>query len=89
MIKCVLRISLPFENAYDETDHKPVIAAPAARPTKQDVPNVKAAPTPQVTAPTVVAAAEHPTATPVDVPILHASTSQAVAKYGNITTIRH
>ena len=73
-------ISLPFASASPPAEHPPEIAAPRAIPAKQDVPNVKAAPIPQERAPAVVAAAEHPTATPVDVPILHASTSQAIAK---------
>ena len=73
-------ISLPFASASPPAEHPPEIAAPRAIPAKQDVPNVKTAPTPQVTAPAVAAAAVHPTANPADVPILHASTSQAVAK---------
>ena len=82
-------ISLPFASPTPAREHPPAIPAKIARPAKQDVPNVKAAPIPQVRAPAVVVAAAHPTAIPADVPILHASTSQAIAKYGNITTIRH
>ena len=82
-------ISLPFASASPPAEHPPEIAAPRAIPAKQDVPSVKTAPTPQVTAPAIVEAAVHPTANPADVPILHPFSSQAITKYGNITTIKH